>query len=269
MLFRSNLPKGKNRAEGLLEIIDKLKIYRDLFVDYLEEIIRSCLPFSDIVSSLFEKLHNELHDATGKDRYSGSEFEEYDFLIWELFISSTAVCLHYEEYKQLHGLLTHTYFLRESFSSNSLKACDYTQFRVYCDTIETTCKQNCYNPRLFTLMGDILIKRERKPILTKESLSNADLVLYQLHPLLNLNLDKYWYPMSYVYHSSTQNIWQKMKSRQYCDNIKYLFGVDSIEALREIIGKIKVNPDIRYNNCFESPLSILSSIRVEEIGSMN
>ena len=75
--------------------------------------------------------------------------------------------------------------------------------------------------------------------------------------------------MSYVYHSSTQNIWQKMKSRQYCDNIKYLFGVDSIEALREIIGKIKVNPDIRYNNCFESPLSILSSIRVEEIGSMN
>lgn len=265
------LSKEKNKADGLLEVIDELKTYRDLFVDYLEAIIYSGLPFSDTVTSLFEKLYNDLHDATGKGCYSDSEFEEYDFLIWELFISSTAVCLHYEKYKELYKLLTHTYFLREYFSSSSLKACNYTQFRAYCNTIETICKQNCYNPRLFTLMGDLLIKREKKPILTKESLSNADLVLYQLYPLLNLKSDghRYWYPTSYIYHPYPQNIWQKMKSRQYCENIKYLFGVETIDDLREIVSKSEFDRNMRYSDCFEFPLSILSSIKVEEIGSMN
>ena len=191
------------KAERLLQIIDQFKVYRDLFVDYLEAIIYSDFPFCETVTSLIERLYNELHDATGKDSYTRSDFEAYDFLIWELFISTTAVCLHYEKYKELHELLTHTYFLKENFFGGSLKAFNYTKFRAYCETIETTCKQNCYNPHLHTLVGDILVKREKKPVLTKESLSNADLVLYQMYPLLALNSDGhgYWYPVAYVYHN--------------------------------------------------------------------
>lgn len=265
------LPKGKSKAEGLLETIDKLKVYRDLFVDYLEAIIYSGLPFCDTVASLFEKLYNDLHDATGRGSYSNSDFEEFAFLIWELFISTTAVCLHYEKYKELYGLLTHTYFLREFFSNNSLKAFNYTKFRVPCRTIETICKRNCYDPHLLTLTGDLLVKREKKPILTKESLSNADLVLYQLYPLLDLKSEGYscWFPTAYIYHSNLQNIWRKMKSRQYCEKIKYLFGVETIDELQEIVKKSEVERNIGYTGSFEYPLSILDSIAVEEIGSMN
>lgn len=264
-------PGRKDKADSLIQTIDALKTYRDLFVDYLESIIYSGLPLYETVTCLIEKLYNGLHDTSGIKSYYNSDFEVYDFLIWELFISTTALCLHYEKYSELYGILTYTYFLRESFFDSSVKAFNYTKFRVYCKTIETVCKQNCYNPRLYTLMGDILIKREKKPILTKESLSNADLVLYQLFPLLNLGSEgrTMWYPTTYIYHSEAQNIWQKMKSKQYCEKIKVLFGATTIEELKTKVSKSVMNESMRYSGCFEAPPSILSSIRLEEIATLN
>ncbi len=265
------IPKDKSVDEGLLQIIDKLKGYRDLFVDYCEALIYSALPISENIPSIIERLFNELHDATEKISYSNSDFELYDFLIWELFISVTATLLHYEKYKELHSILIRTYFLRESYFSNTLKACNYTEFRTYCRTIEGTCKEKCSNPKLFTLMGDILIKREKKPILTKETLSNADLILYQLFGVLNINGEGhgYWYPTTYVYHSNLQPIWQRLKSEQFCKTIQPLFGVNSISELKNLIAKSTVEHGMSYSGSFESPLSILSNIKIEEIGSMN
>ena len=265
------ISKEKSIADEIINVIDQYKTYRDLFVDYLEAIIYSGLPFSETVTSLFEQLYNDLHDANERNSYSSFDFEIYDFLIWELFISTTALCLHYEKYEELHNILAHTYFLKENFWDNSLKAFNYTKFRAYCKTIETTCKQTCYNPNLFTLMGDILVKREKKPILTKESLSNADLVLYQLYPLLDLYSEGYerWYPMSYVYHRQKQNIWQKLSSREYCEKVKVLFEASTIEELRDKVSKSIVESNIGYSGCFESPLSILSNIKLEDIGAMN
>lgn len=97
------------------------------------------------------------------------------------------------------------------------------------------------------------------------------MILYQLYPLLGLELADYkcWYPMSYVYHRQKQNIWQKLSSREYCEKIKVLFGVSTTEELREKVSKSFVENNIGYGGCFESPLSILSNIKLEDIGTMN
>lgn len=265
------LPENKPLDEGLIIVIDQYKSYRDLFIDYLESIIYSGLPLYETVTSLIEKLYNGLHVASGKGSYCDSDFEVYDFLIWELFISTTAICLHYEKYSELYRILSHTYFLKESYFSNSLKSYNYTNFRAYCETVETKCKEKCGKPNLYTLMGDILVKREKKPILTKESLSNADLVLYQLFPLLDLDSDgqDYWFPLTYVYHRETQNIWRRMKSKRYCEKIKVLFGAKTIEDLKIKVSKSVTNRDMKYSRCFDTPLAIISSIRLEDIATLN
>jgi hypothetical protein len=266
------LSQDKPVDEVLLQVIDQSKGYRDLFVDYCEALIYSELPISKTIPFLFERLYNELHDATAKGSYSNFDFEVYDFLIWELFISITAVLLHFEKYMELYNILTHTYFLRDSFFSSTLKACDYTYFRAFCRTIEETCKKKCSNPRLFTLMGDILIKREKKPILTKESLTNADLILYQIYNILSQNGEGrgYWYPMTYIYHQQLQPIWQRLKSKQFCNVVQPLLGVSNITDLKDVIKKGDEKMNISgYSGSFETPLSILRNIKIEEIGSVN
>ncbi len=261
-------PEGKLVEEVLLDIIEQFKVLRDLFIDYCEVLICGAFSFVDTITSLIEQLYNQLHDATGKYSCLDKDFEIYDFMIWEFFISLTVICLHYEKYKELYEILTHTYFLRNSNLNDEIEAYNYTKFRAYMKTIEYICKPICDRPNLFTLTGDILVKRERKPILTKESISNADIVLYQMYPILSPGGIGYggWFPTSYIYHSGNQNMWKKMKSKQFCKKILPLFGVESIELLKESIIKGQPEKHANYPHSFESAPVILDSINEEDIG---
>lgn len=255
---------GEGEYEDLLlKAIDQMKDYRDVFLDYLDSLLYADFSLPSAVTSFFEGMYNEYH----RDYFRNNE--EYDYLIWELFISTTAFCLYYERYKDLHSILTHTYFVKEYENSETVKPSNYLIFYAYCRTIETTCKEKV-NSRLYTLMGQILVEREKKPILTKQSLSNADLVLYQLFPLLALRTDgkKYWYPILYVYHPNLQPIWQKLCSVEYCERIKDLFGAKTIDEMKRMISGHTETCINGYPLCFESPNEIRNSIQVDSIATV-
>lgn len=60
-----------------------------------------------------------------------------------------------------------------------------------------------------------------------------------------------------------------MKSKRYCKKIFILFGVSNISNLKQVIANCIPNKDIRYNYSHYATPSILSYIKLEEIGSMN
>lgn len=257
--------------EGLLVAVDQTKSFRDVFLDYCESLIYSGLPVADTMTGVFERLYNELHDTAGKHSYRSADFELYDFMIWELFIDTTAFLLHYEKYADIHSLLSHTYFLRKNTFNDSLESHTFLKFRAYCQTIEETCKPKSNEPKRFTMSGDMLVHRERKPILTKETISNADLFLYQMGLTLQIDGDHYgyWFPTTYVYHSAPQTMWQRLKSKAYCTSVLPLFGVKTIEDMKRMIDAVEHNPRMCYNYCFESAAVIKNSIKTEEIGLLN
>lgn len=265
------LPCNQPRDEGLLIVINQLKVYRDLVVDFCEALIYSSMPVAEIMANLLEGLYNELHDANGMESYNTLDFELYNYMCWELFICIIATLIFYERYEDIFKMATHTYFIKESYFGTSVKSESYFKFYTYMDTIEKVCKPKCENPNLFTLTGEILVKRERKPILTKESISNADIILYQLGTILNINRNtySYWYPLSYIYHSGSQVIWQKLKSKQYCLKIAPIFGCQSIDELKEILKKPLANTCNGYQTSFDSIPNILSNLKYEDIASLN
>lgn len=264
------LPKDKPKDDGLLQVIDQLKGYRDLFIDFCEASVYSAMPVSETIASIIERLYNELHDARERGSYGDTDFEQYDFLIWELFISITATMLHYEKYAELYDLLTHTYFLRINYLDSNVHACNYSEFRPHIRTIEEVCKPKSAEPMLYTLTGKILVEREKKPLLTRESISNADIVLYQLYPLFKLSTtgNDQWFPTSFIYHRESQTMWQKLKSKENCLKIAPLFGVHTIEELKSIIFGAEPIEKSRYGHSFESAPYIPNCIKIEEIGSL-
>lgn len=263
-------PENHNYDEGLLIAIDQSKGFRDLFADFCENLIYCGLPVADTIGLLFERLYNELHTASPKGSYSSKDFELYDFMLWELFITAAAIMLHYEKYTDLCALLMRPYFLKENFFGNGLKAENYFQFRQYIHTIEDECKPKSENPKRLSMTGDILIHREKKPLLTKESLSNADVVLYQLGQVLDITEGKYdyWFPTTYVYREGAQPLWQRMKSTAYCKKIAPLFGENTIEGMKNRIQRGVFDRNMGYNRAFYAAPSILNSIKIEEIGSI-
>ena len=267
------VPQDKPLDEAFLMIIDQEKAFRDLFIDYCEALIYSGLSLVDAVAPLFEKLYNELHDIKGKRSYRDSDFDLINFIIWELFIDTTALLLHYERYLDIHDLLVRPYFLRCDHFNETVDTYGYYKFRTYSNTIEEVCKPKSSSPNRFTMAGDMIICREKKPILTKETISNADIVLYQLGTILNIPTNggwgDYWFPTTYIYHPTKQLVWQKLKSKSHCKKIAPLFEVDSIDKLKEAIKSSPTERDMRYPNAFEYAPNILYSIKIEEIGSMN
>ena len=188
-----------------------------------------------------------------------------------MLITCTAILLHYEKFKALHDIVCHTYFLRDSYYNNSVKPYSYFKFRKYFRTIEGHCKQNSQFKNKITLSGQILVGREKKPILTKDTLSNADIVLYQLGGVLDIRDEEsdYWFPNSYVYHEHVQSLWQKLKSKQYCEKIMPLFGVRTIDELKAVIEKQPFDRRMSYSESFYSAPVILTAIKSDEIGTLN
>lgn len=270
--FKSLAPKeGLPHDEALLVLIEKGKIVRDLYVDYLEAVIYCDLPVGTIIPIVIEQSYNSTHDASGMSTCANNMFEFYDFSVWELLICTVAVLLHFERFAELHQVLTHTYFLRESCFSTRMKDYSYTQLYAYCQTIENICKPKCPNPRLHTLTGDMLIRREKKLILTKETLSNADIVLYQLFPVYDLGVEghDYWFPLSYKYCSTNQSLWYKMKSKAYCEKIMPLFGITTVSQLKEMVQKGKSDQGMRHRGVFEVAPTIMDCIKQDDIAVLN
>ena len=167
----------------------------------------------------------------------------------------------------------HPYYLRANPQSNDFDFQHYSSFMGYFHVIENICKPKSPKPQLFTLAGNIILNRERIPVLTSKSICNADLVLYQLATILtpfteNKSSFPKWFPTTYVYHNGTQQIWHKLKSRKCCLKIAPLFGVNSISELKSIVQQSPNRQDIHYPGSFKCAPGILSSISVNDIGTL-
>ncbi|MEN2775577.1 hypothetical protein ABCY62_11140 [Acetivibrio clariflavus] len=256
--------------EALLIQIDEMKTLRDLFIEYVEALIYADLDVITIIPMMFEQFYNATHAGDEKNINSiNTEF--YNFFIWELFICITSILLYYELYEELYKILNHTYFLRELPYTKSVNAFNFVKFRTYFRTIEEVCKPKSEQPRLYTLAGEKHLKRENKPIITKTSLATSDALLFQLSLVFDLVNDRgdYWFPTVYYAVSVPQPIWVKLQSRSYCKNIMPLFGVSTIEELKNIISKCVSDRSARYRGSFETAPVILDSIKLNEIGTLN
>ncbi len=253
--------------EGLLTAIDSSKIYRDLFVNYCEAMIYNDCFTVDCIVAFFEQLFNSVKKREFLG-FNNADIELHKFLVWELYISLTVILLHYERYSDLSEILRRPYFLLSL--SGKYEASRYFEFRPWLGLIEDVCKPKSANSRLITLAGNILVLREKVPLLTKQSIVNADLILYQLGQIVYNDLTGVrdcWFPNTYVYQSyEEQLIWKKLCSKSHCRKVVSLFGVENEMEIKELLGRIQPRTDIRYRNSFDRPRWITDSIIIEEIG---
>jgi hypothetical protein len=254
----------------LLKRIDASKPLRDLLIDYVEALVSKDLAVGETMGNFFERFYNDLMDTREVKPCYPQNLEFYYYFIWEAFICTSATLLHYEKYAELNKLLFRTYFL-DNRDGRGEYACSYVEFRHPFEVIEGLCKPESDRSNLITLAGDIAIKREKRPIITKDSIIDSDLILYQLSSLTNANWK--WFPILYIYkyqhYQRSQSIWTRLQSKTYCKKIMLLFGVKSIDALKEQISKCEYDKDYRHQSSGAAAPNILNSIKVDEIGILS
>ena len=277
--LKSYIDQGSGDGETVYKCFVEMKSIRDIFLDFLTALKETEMDFADVVGEAFEQMYNTLTNAKGFDpdahHASETDYEVYKIFLWELFICVTAFLRYSQDYKAINKLLTRTYFLTSSCLDDRVEPINYCRFRHYSRMVEEWYKPTTEKKNLLTLLGNtIYTQREKRPIYTKEAIAEADLFLYQVRNAYNLVEDKYhfcayWFPTLYIYVKSGPIEWTKLKSRKYCEKMFDLFGVNSVEELKDALKNCTFNIEMRYRGSFDAAPAILSSIKLEEIGSLN
>ena len=183
--------------------------------------------------------------------------------------------LHFELYEDINELLQHTYYLRISASGEQKRTVSYEMVRFHSRMIEEKIKPTMEGelPRKHTLVGHIITtQREYMPIYTAKNMANADLFLYQVYNALELdNLTRLcaWFPTLYIYAEQYDSMWRHLVSKRYCEKIMPIFGVKSVDELKDRISKCVYDRDYHYSGVWTGAASaILSWIKLEDVATL-
>lgn len=273
-LHEFDLPSHGIDAQLIVEKIEQLNPLHKCFAEFISVLVLSEYYSVDEVAGALEYLQRNLiavpADITS---YSTWMQDHFKYFIWEQFICVVAILLYYEKYSDLYSLIHRTYYLHSD--SNSVCEQDVSGFYYCLESIEEGYNGKFTETKYISYQSKMMIERELIPILAKNKLVEADLVIFQMNNLfLNELLSGWcWFPLSYIYHNSSGisvplEIWKKLKSMRHCQKLFPLFNVTSIDELKALIEAHPVSSEMKHSGCFSRPAHITSSVKLEEIGTL-
>lgn len=259
---RDQIEVGKKICEN----INQYTPLRDDFIKFFEILTKSEVSFDvDILIKFLEKLPLFLQPLDDRGSWSNFEFDNFRIIIHELLLYIVAVGLKNEHFKFVEEILYSSYFIKDKHNhSNEAKSFDV--FYGHTDIIKPYYNQT-HSQNFYSAMADFIIKRI-PAFLSKSLLVQADLLCYHISKLNNLR----WFPMTYIYDTSGRyELFYRMESKRHFEKIKVLFGVESIDELKDKLKTLEENdskqPRVAYLGSFDSVIPLYRLIDKEKIGT--
>jgi hypothetical protein len=233
-----------------IEIFLALAQYRDTADTYLQlhRFLEGLIPY-------MERPHNIT-------RYSDWDFDNFKFIIHELFLYLIASLLKYECFEAVSYLLRHHYYVEKEYSYGTDKTVLFDIFRPYLKSLEH--RNNRLKLNRLSIHADLLNQRSKISGIAFHQLMQADFVLFIRSSLDYLREEIYqtWWPITLVYierHRGAFEIFARSQSKEYFNKVKGLFDVKNKEEIDPMIqafksGKLQIP---RWDFTSANPLILL------------
>jgi len=262
---RDNLILGKIIQDNIASYTP----LRNEYISFLDKLLKSELEF-DIENFIkfFEKLpllKNPLDEA--KSSGINNEFDNFKFIIHEIFLYTVAVGLKNEKYQFVEEILYSSYFFQSRYDTVKKPKRFPDELYNYVKIFDQYYNQ-IYSKKFYSPMADFMIVRIPEG-LNKDNLIDADLLCYYISELDNL---KSWFPIMYVYRTSGKfELFDRLISMRHFEKIKCLFNVYSPNELQDKLNNFKANNNrgsIGYPNSIDRITPIYNLIEIEKIGTI-
>lgn len=236
--IRIEKDNGKEFDDQLIENIEA-------FIPYRNEIVSLIIAIAqyDSLPNLDQKIHRFLESLLPYlDRpaqitqYRESDFDNFKFLIKEIFLYVLAVFLKYEKFESAQNLLSTPYYIHERSRNGQSGAFGYQAFHEYVRTLDYR-NQRLRLGRL-SLAADLLKDRSQSSGLDFNQLMQADLVLF----LRGVQDGERWFPDTLLYAGRSYGpfeIFARSMSQKYFDSVKALIGVADKRELSALLLNFK------------------------------
>ncbi len=251
-LFSENLERFRislSREETPEKIIENIKQFLPFRNEILETffVIVQYTPEPEAwktIHRFFEKLLTYTFRPEHINSYSSWDFENFKFIVHELFLYLQAILLKYEHFDAARYFLVNEYYVDNSGEENGMVS--YDKIRPHLDSLESHGRKN----RRLSFHADLLEQRAKTSGLNFSYIMQADFTLFLRDILAAVNNERYqtWWPYSLLYIRNKHKpfeIFARSQSKKYFQNITPLLGIKSktdLDRLSEAIkeGKVKI-----------------------------
>ncbi len=216
---------------------------RDGFIRLMDFVLKYEIEIDvNIFISFFETLYTYSHKV--KSHYAWDN-DQYKFIIHEMFLYFIAICIKYRNFSLMQSILNGSYFIHVYSDTKEMKSFDV--FNLPIGSLNKYYNET-YSKNFYSPMADLMSKRISS-IITLENLLDADILCHYCAVFNNLS----WFPVTYIYrpHNSKIEVIERLISKQYFENIKGIFSLDTVEEFlnrAKEISEIYINGKYGYIN---------------------
>lgn len=243
-LYSENLERFRvHDVEGEIDdaIISSIESFIPSRNEYIQLIIavsqyKPTSEFAEKVHRFFERIIPYMDRPEHITSYSRWEFDNYKFIVHELFLYTLAIFIKYECFELAAPLLMQQYFIggRSEYGRDTMIG--FENIRQYMESLEH--RNNRLNKRRLSLRADLLKERNHGTGLDFRFLMQADFVAFISAEINSNDHYKNWWPETLLYighYGNSFEIFARAKSKKYFDKIKILIGIDSPKELSELL----------------------------------
>jgi len=230
--------------EAVVESIEQFLPYRNEAIQLFFTISHYAPSDENILKlhRFFEALIPYMSRPESTQQYREWDFDNFKFIVHELFLYSIAVLLKSERFEQANILLTQQYYRAGNSEYGKDVMVEFNVFREHMTSLKdrnTRLKLNRLSVR-----ADMLEQRSKGSGVEFRHLMEADFVLFMRTEIDSEDYYFKWWPETLLYvgrfHSAFE-IFARSVSKMYFDNVKCLLAIDKPEDLNELLELYKTN----------------------------
>lgn len=241
--FRVTLDDSEDADEQIADSIEEFTPYKDEFVQVMLAIAQYAAN-DDMQKKLhrfFEQLLPFLERPENMNSRHSWEFDNFKFIVHELYLHTIAILIRYERFALADRLLATPYYVSTNANRGREATTTFAAFRDHMESFGGRDRKL----RRLSSRADLLKKRAESSGFDFKGLMQADFVLY-LRATLNGDYYVRWWPETLVYaaHSyGPMEVFARSRSASYYAQVSKLLGGVSADDLKAHVAKLQDERD--------------------------
>lgn len=188
--------------------------------------------------AFFESALNYYHPQENVGSYNNYDFDNYKFLIHELYLYSIAALLKNERFEECLGLFDN-YYISRRLDRYSDPLSSYSEIRAHVAILQW--RNESRKLRRLSLHADLLKERCHSLPINFTDINQADFVCYLRSTIISKDSYTFWWPTTLLYARGyfPFEIFAKSKSKLYFSKIKNLLAIEDADKLKKHVHELE------------------------------
>lgn len=246
----SNLEKFRiTEKEGefddqVIDSIEKFLPYRNELINLFVTLAQYAPEEENIqkVHRFFESLIPYMSKPENVNQWSEWDFDNFKFIVHELFLYAIAIFIKYERFSEIDLLLKQQYYVAGRSDYGKDVMVGYDVFREYLRSLDY--RNGRLKLRRLSVHAELLEQRSKHSGIEFRHLMQADFVLFMRAEIMQSDVYCRWFPDTLLYvgrfHGAFE-VFARSSSKSYFEKAKCILGIDKPSDLDELMEAYKTD----------------------------